>query len=122
MALTVLVTCNYIEKNDDDAFIENALPVLDYLLENNTLSSPINGGDLFGFDVDQLIAARKNARTLKTHANLLNHQQTGECSGRLSFDLAKVAANQHIHRHGGELTIRNDSAIIRTSTLHEGRM
>lgn len=66
VALTVLVATYYVDSpDDDDAFIETALRVLDYILENDTLESPVNGDDLFGFEDNQLIVAREKARALK---------------------------------------------------------
>ncbi len=36
----------------------------------------------------------------------------GECSGRMTFHLPKSAADQHIHRHGGELSLETTQQLF----------
>lgn len=72
VALTVLVATYYVDcSEDDDAFIETASLVLNHILENDTVESPVNGDDLLGFDTAKIIVARKKARALKNSCNYI---------------------------------------------------
>ena len=66
IAITVLVAYYYSDfEDDDDAFIYTAIPILEYILGNDTLPSPINGDDLLGFGADEREQLVSKAEALK---------------------------------------------------------
>lgn len=66
IALTVLVANNFVDaKDDDDSFIETAIRVMDYIIDNDSIDNPVGSGDLLGLIDEDLSTLREKAKALK---------------------------------------------------------
>ncbi len=73
IAITVLVASNYIEtEDDDDAFVETAIKIMDYVAKNMMLDNPVQNGDLFGFKDSDYISIKKKAIALKNSCEFIS--------------------------------------------------
>jgi hypothetical protein len=74
IAITVLVTSNYIAaEDDDDAFIKTSIKVMDYISANTTLDNPVQSGDLFGFKGNAYLDIKKKAEALKNLCEFIDN-------------------------------------------------
>jgi len=73
IAITVLVADLYFEADDDDdAFIQTAVNVMNYIISNDTLDNPCNGGDLFGFKNNEYQQIKSRSEALKNSCEFIN--------------------------------------------------
>lgn len=76
IAITVLVAEQYVEADDDDdAFIQTAAAVMSYVIDNETLGNPCNGGDLFGFKNDEYELVKTRAIALKNSCQFIDESE-----------------------------------------------
>lgn len=71
IAITVLVALNYVEAEEDVAFIETAVKVMDYISANSTLDNPVQNGDLFGFTDSDYQNIKNKAVALKNSCEFI---------------------------------------------------
>lgn len=78
IAITVLVANLYVEADDDDdAFIQTAVNVMNYIIENDTLDNPCGGGDLFGFKENEYQKIKNKSDSLKNVCEFINKSVDG---------------------------------------------
>jgi hypothetical protein len=66
IAITILVTKDIIfGEDDDDVFARSAVHFADYILDNQTLENPAQGGDVLGFSDSDYQVIRQRAKTLR---------------------------------------------------------
>ncbi|MDN3650088.1 CBASS cGAMP synthase [Reinekea marina] len=76
IAVTVLVADLYVEADDDDdAFIQTAVNVMNYIIENDSLDNPCGGGDLFGFKGNEYQKIKNRSDSLKNVCEFINKSE-----------------------------------------------
>lgn len=76
IAITVLVVNKFSwSDDDDDAFISTSIEVMEYIIHNDTLDNPVQGGDLFGFDEDSYENIKKKAKALKNSCQFISESE-----------------------------------------------
>ncbi len=76
IAITVLVADLYVEADDDDdAFIQTAVNVMNYIIANYTLGHPCGGGDLFGFKENEYQQIKNRSDALKSSCEFINRSE-----------------------------------------------
>ncbi|SHK76925.1 CBASS cGAMP synthase [Halomonas caseinilytica] len=76
IAITALVAEKYVEADDDDdAFIQTAVNVASYIISNDTLNNPCNGGDLFEFKGDEYEQIKSRVIALKNSCEFIDKSE-----------------------------------------------
>ncbi|MFQ3261816.1 CBASS cGAMP synthase [Reinekea sp.] len=76
IAITVLVADLYVEADDDDdAFIQTAVNVMNYIIENDSLDNPCGRGDLFGFKENEYKKIKNRSDSLKNACEFINKSE-----------------------------------------------
>lgn len=76
IAITALVAEKYVEADDDDdAFIQTAVNVASYIISNDTLNNPCNGGDLFEFKGNEYEQIKSRVIALKNSCEFIDKSE-----------------------------------------------